>query len=179
MGAVTAPKPISEDEWQQRATQSAIDAAKKVVGDGLNARASIGSLSDIEWGWIVAAVIFGWIETRAKQAVAEGRGYDEVIQSMPRDPAPWEAGAVASILPQLGNLKDVDWSKPVGEWSKEQIVSFSWQIHKLVDEALAQRDQGASGKIVTFSKDKAERNNSAAHGGGYMSRHDMDDEIPF
>ena len=31
----------------------------------------IGRLGDVEWGWIVAAILFGWIATRAEQATAE------------------------------------------------------------------------------------------------------------
>jgi hypothetical protein len=42
----------------------------------------------------------------------------------------------------------VDFDKPLSAWSKAEIVSFSWQIHRLTDAALAARDEGASDKIV-------------------------------
>lgn len=175
------PRDIEAD-WDQKATQSAIDAARAVVsGEGINARAQVSSLSEIEWGWIVAAAIFGWIKTKAEQAVAKGRGYDDAIRTMAtRDPQPWEAGAVGTILPALGNIQNVDWSKPVGDWSKDQIVGFAWQIYKLADNALAARDEGANDKIVQrLSQPQMERENSAAHGGPLVARGELDDDIPF
>lgn len=183
MKATAQKKPRDvEADWGQRATQSAIDAAKGVVsGDGINSRASVGSLSDIEWGWIVAAAIFGWIKIKAQQAVEEGTSAEAPIRTMThRDPAPWEAGAVETILPALGNIEGLDWTKPVGDWSKDQIVSFAWQIHRLTDSALAARDEGAQDKIVQkLSQQVMERKNSAAHGGPLMSRMDLNDDIPF
>jgi len=181
--AQKTPRQIEAD-WDQKATQSAIDAARAIfnMDGGINPRAAISSLSNIEWGWIVAAAIFGWIETKAKQAVAEGCGYDTAIRTMAhRDPAPWEAGAVATILPALGEMQGVDWTKPVGDWSKDQIVSFAWQIHRLTDQALATRDEGARDKIVqTITQNVMERENSAANGAPLFSRNeDMNDKIPF
>lgn len=169
---------ISEDEWQRRATASAIEAARRIVsGDGINARAGIGSLSDLEWGWIVAATIFGWIKVRAEQAVHEGTSYEIPIRTLAGEPGPWEAGAIGTILPALGDMKAVDWSKPVGEWSKDQIISFAWQIHKLVDGALLRRDDGAA--PVDFSKERTERLASANAGGPLMSRNELNDDIGF
>jgi hypothetical protein len=173
---------ITEDEWQRRATASAISAAKDVLGDGLNARAPIGNLSEIEWGWIAAAIIFGWIKVRAEQAVSEGVSYDSTIRrALHRDPAPWEAGAVETILPKLGSLEGVDWAKPVGEWSKSQIVGFAWQIYKMVDGALQARDDGAGQgpKILKFNREQSERETSAANGGPLLSRNELNDDIPF
>src|SRR6476660_3348288 len=104
-----------EADWDAKATQSAIDAAKEVIGaNGINGRSMISSLSDIEWGWIAAASIFAWIKTKSQQATTEGTGYDIPIRTMAhRDPAPWEAGAVSTILPSLGDLQGVDWAKPI------------------------------------------------------------------
>lgn len=181
--AAKTPQQIAtaiQDDWDRKATEAAIAASKAVVSEGINTRASVGSLSDIEWGWIVAAAIFGWIKTKAQQAVAETRGYDEVIYTAAiRDPAPWEAGAVETILPQLGALQDVDWNKPVGAWSKAEIVSFAWQIYKLTDSALADRDEGTTDKIVRFNRDVTARETSAAHGGALTTHNELKDEIPF
>lgn len=180
VAAQKTPRQIDSD-WDAQATQSAIDAARKVVNDGINGRAMVSSLSDIEWGWLVAAAIFGWIETKAKQAVAEGCGYDTAIRSMAhRDPAPWEAGAVATILPALGNLT-APWEKPIGDWSKDQIVAFAWQIHRLTDQALAARDEGAVDKIVQriTAQPVMEREHSAAQGGSLLARGELDDDCPF
>ena len=181
--ATAAQKPRDiEADWEAKATRSAIDAARDVIGaHGINSRAMISSLNEIEWGWIVAAAIFAWIKTRSQQAVAEGRGYEETIRAMPnRNPEPWEAGAVASILPSLGDLQGVDWAKPIGDWSKDQITSFAWQIYKLTDSALAARDEGAVDKIVRrLNQPIMERENSAAHGGPLLARGELEDDLPF
>lgn len=181
--AAAAKKPRDiEADWDAKATQSAIDAAREVIGaNGINGRSMISSLSEIEWGWICAASIFAWIKTKSQQATAEGTGYDSPIRNMTaRDPAPWEAGAVETILPALGDLKDVDWSKPIGEWSKDAIVSFAWQIHRLTDAALAARDEGAGDKIVQrLSQPVMERELSAVNGGPLLARGELNDDIPF
>lgn len=176
-----APSHKSDDEWQAKATLSAIAAARSVItGDGINQRAMIGSLSELEWGWIVAAAVFEWIKVRAEQAVEEGVPYENAIRTMHnRDPEPWEAGAVASILPALGNIEGLDWSRPLGEWHKDKIISFAWQVHKLTVAALAARNEGASGKIVQYNRDQQEREVSASVGGPLMSKRELDDEIPF
>ena len=171
-----------EADWQERATSAAIAACREVIGaNGINARAAISSLSDIEWGWLACAAIFAWIKTKSQQATAEGIGYDEAIRAIShRDPAPWEAGAVESILPSLGDLKGVDWSKPIGEWSKDQIVSFAWQIHRMTDAALAARDDGAVCTITKrLSQGETEREMSAARGGPLLARGELNDEVPF
>ena len=171
-----------EADWDLKATQSAIDAAKAVIsGDGINARAAISSLSNVEWGWIAAAAIFAWIKTKSQQAVAEGTGYDQPIRTMKhRDPAPWEAGAVESILPALGNL-ELPWDKPVGEWPKPVITTLAWHIYRLAGSAIAARDEGAQCTITKkLSRVETEREISAANGGGLLSRSELhDDDIPF
>jgi hypothetical protein len=167
-----------EADWDRKSHSAAVDAAKAVINDGINGRSMISSLSDIEWGWIAAACMFAWIKTKAQQAVAEGRGYDETIRSMPhRSPEPWEAGAVETILPLLGEL-ELPWDMPVAEWPKDTITSFAWQIHRMVDSALAARDQGATDKI-TRRIDVGEREFSAANGGSLLTRKELDDDIPF
>lgn len=168
-----------ETDWDVKASQSAIDAAKAVVGEGINARAAISSLSDIEWGWVAAAAIFAWIKTKSQQAVAEGTGYDEPIRTMKhREPQPWEAGAVESILPALGNL-ELPWDKPIGEWPKPVITTFAWHIHRLVASAMAARDEGAQCTITKKLRSETEREVSAALNGPLMSRAEFNDDIPF
>src|SRR6516165_1812640 len=64
-----------EDVWQREATRVAIEEARAVVADGaVSPLTPIGRLSDTEWGWIVAAVLFGWISSRARQATDNGAG---------------------------------------------------------------------------------------------------------
>jgi hypothetical protein len=116
-----------EDEWGRRATAAAIAATRRIVlGDAavIPMNTPVGRLSDTQWGWIVAAVIFAWITTRAQQAVEEGRDVEVVIRSAILDPNPWDAGAVAMILPQLADVPDVDWSKPLAAWSREAMTGF-------------------------------------------------------
>jgi hypothetical protein len=170
-----------EADWDVRATQAAIDAAKEVVSGGdINARASLGSLSEIEWGWIAAACVFAWIKTKAMQATTEGIGYDVAIRTLKgRDPEPWEAGAVATVLPGLADLS-LPWGEPIGGWSKENMTSFAWHCHKLVDASLAARDEGASDKVVQrLSQPEVEREISAAKRGPLLARGELDDDIPF
>ena len=180
-GAVNKLRAI-EAEWAAKATRSAIDAARDVIGEhGINGRSMISSLNELEWGWIACAAVFAWIRTKSEQAVAEGVGYDQAIRAMPgRVPQPWDAGAVSSILPALGDL-DVPWDKPISEWSKEQMVSFIWQSHCLVEQALSCRDEGAECKItMDASQAKAERELSARNGGPLLSRKEVSDaDIPF
>jgi hypothetical protein len=177
--AVKKPRDVEAD-WDLKATQSAIEAAKAVIGDGINARAAISSLSDTEWGWIAAAAVFAWIKTKSQQAVEEGTSYDLPIRTMKhRDPAPWEAGAIETILPTLGQI-ELPWDKPVGEWGKPVITSFAWQIYRLASSAITARDEGATDKVVRrLSQVETERELSAANGGPLLARNELSDDIPF
>jgi hypothetical protein len=172
-----------EDEWQRIATQDAIAAARRVIteGGGVNPRAMVGSLSDTEWGWIVCAAIFGWIATRGKQATAEGLGIYEADQKIRalsgQAPEPWEAGAVDAVLPALSEINGIDWSKPVGEWAKDQVVAFAWRSYKLIDGALAAQDEGKLG-LTHRTPTEQERLVSAANGGPLMTREELLDN-PF
>ena len=176
-GAVQRLKKL-EAEWMAKSTQAAIDAAKAVIADkSINGRASIGSLNDLEWGWIALASVFAWIKSRSEQAVAEGQGYEQMIRSMPGHfPQPWEAGAVESVLPAMGEIEDLPWDKPIGEWPKARIVSFSWHVYLLIEQALSLRDEGAADKITQAV---AERDLSARNGGPLLSRKELDDDVPF
>ena len=72
-----------EDIWLRRATAVAIEQARAVVtGGAVPPNTPIGRLSDVEWGWIVAAVLFGWISTRAEQATSSGIGVEESIRTV-------------------------------------------------------------------------------------------------
>ena len=70
-----------EDEWQARATAAAIAAAKKIVlGNPSLKVAHVGRLSDHEWGWIITAAIFAWVQTRCEQATAEGLDQETAVR---------------------------------------------------------------------------------------------------
>ena len=101
----------------------------------------IGRLSDIEWGWIVAAILFAWIDMRAQQAAAEQLDTERTIRMTALDPQPWDAGAVAAILPDLASAcSDIDWSKPLTAWSRETMVEFLLKAMPLIRKAMIARD---------------------------------------
>jgi hypothetical protein len=138
MGEITK----RENEWQDRATAAAIKAARRIVlGDAavIPMMTPVGRLSDVQWGWIVAAVLFAWIRVRAEQAASEGTDMELTIRDG-IDRA-WDAGAIASILPALADMPGVDWSKPLADWPHEQINAFLAKALGLVQQAMAARER--------------------------------------
>jgi hypothetical protein len=116
-----------EDKWQRDATAAAIAAARNVIRtDGpIPPGTPVGRLSDTEWGWIVASVLFAWIGKRAEQAVSEQIDTERLIRMTALDPQPWDAGAVAAVLPDLADAcSGLDWSKPLTTWPKDDIIEF-------------------------------------------------------
>src|SRR5262249_61081348 len=116
---------LPEDQWQARATAAAIAAARKLATeDGvINKNAPIGRLGDIEWGWIVAAILFAWISTRAEQAATEELDTEQCIRMTGLDRNPWDSGAIGSILSELADAQ-VDWPKPLCEGPRETMIDF-------------------------------------------------------
>jgi hypothetical protein len=134
-----------DDDWQRKATDAAIAAARNIVlGDdaAVNKNAPVGRLSDTEWGWIIGAVIFAWIRTRAEQAAAEELDTERAIRLTGLDKNPWDAGAIAAILPELARCRGVDWSKPLGDWSREAMIEFLLETLRLVRRGMIARDFG-------------------------------------
>src|SRR5262249_16331175 len=116
-----------EDQWQRDATAAAIAAARGVVQmDGpIPPGTPVGRLSDTELGWIISGVLFAWIGKRAEQAAAEQLDTEQCVRMTALDPQPWDAGAVTAILPDLADAcSDLDWSKPLGAWPKDDIIKF-------------------------------------------------------
>ena len=57
------------------------------------------------------------------------------------EPDPWLEGAIAAVLPKLADAcPGLDWSKPIGEWSKDDVVEFLLAAFNLIQHALAARD---------------------------------------
>jgi hypothetical protein len=136
-----------EDHWQREATRVAIEKARTAIRSGaVPPMTPIGRLSDIEWGWIVAAVLFGWIDTRARQAVDNGVGVDKYIRNTNIEPDPWDIGAVEAILPELAN-SEIDWTKSLAEFSREEMITFLGDAYNLIGKAMLARDTGE--KLVT------------------------------
>jgi hypothetical protein len=169
-----------DDIWQRRATAAAIVAVRQVIdGDAIPKATPIGRLTDIELGWMFAAALFAWIRTRSEQATAEGWDTEQALRLIALEPAPWDAGAVTHILPQLADL-DIDWSKPVGAWSKDTITRFILTAMKLTNAALLARDVGGGG-IATNRKSLIEmqRIAGAEAGGSLVAPGELEDDELF
>jgi hypothetical protein len=138
-----------EDQWQRDATAAAIAGARGVVRtDGpIPPGAPIGRLSDTEWGWAVAAVLFAWISKRAEQAAAEQLDTEQTIRLTALHPEPWDAGAVVAILPELADTPGIDWSKPLTDWPRETLVEFLTTALALIRKAAIARDLSDKGVI--------------------------------
>ena len=169
------------DDWQRRATAAAIEAARGVIKlDGpIPPGTPIGRLSDTEWGWILAAMLFAWISKRAEQAAAEQLDTERTIRMTALDPEPWDAGAVAAILPELADACSgkVDWSKPLAEWPRETIIEFLLKAMPLIRKAMIARDLSDKGITRQSSASVIARQANAAAGGPLMDPTELNDEI--
>jgi hypothetical protein len=171
-----------EDEWQRQSTAAAIAAARGVIrGDGAIPPATpVGRLGDTEWGWIVAAILFGWIQTRARQAVAEGIDTERTVRITGLDPDPWDIGAAMAILPELAAAcSNIDWSKPLTDWSRETMAEFLITATLLVRKAMTARDISGKGVTRESSASEIAREANAAAGGPLMTPDEFDDDIPM
>jgi len=170
-----------EDIWQRDATAAAIAAARGVVqmGGPIPPGTPIGRLSDTEWGWILAAMLFAWIGKRAEQATAEQIDTEQLIRLTALDPEPWDAGAVVQILPELADVcpADLDWSKPLAQWSREDITEFLLKAMSLIRKAMIARDMSDKGISRKSSAATIARQANAAAGGPLMTPDEFNDEI--
>ena len=160
-----------EKDWQRRATAAAITGARGVIQpDGpILPSTPVGRLSDVEWGWIVAAVLFGWIKTRAEQVAAEQLDTARTIRITALDPEPWDAGAVAAILPDLASAcEHVDWSKPL-VWPHDTVIEFLLAAMPLIRKAMIARDLSERGVTQRSSAAAIARQANAAAGGPLMA----------
>jgi hypothetical protein len=168
-----------EDQWQRDATTAAIEAARGVVRtDGpIPPGTPVGRLSEAEWGWLLAAMLFAWIGKRAEQAVAEQIDTEQLIRLTALDPQPWDAGAVAVILPELADAcaEIVDWSKPLAEWPRETIIEFLLKAMPLIRKAMFARDLSDKGITRKSSADVIARQVNAAAGGPLMTLDEFND----
>jgi hypothetical protein len=156
-----------EDQWQRDATAAAIAGARGVVQmDGpIPPGTPIGRLSETEWGWILAAMLFAWISKRAEQATAEQIDTEQLIRMTTLDPQPWDAGAVAAILPDLADAcTGIDWSKPLTAWPKDDIVEFLLKAMRLIRKATIARDMSEKGVSRKSSAATIARQANAAAG---------------
>jgi hypothetical protein len=161
-----------EDAWQREATRVAVEKARAVISDGaVPPMTPVGRLSDVEWGWIVAAVLFGWIDTRAQQATSNGVGLPNqfrYIRESSLEPDPWDIGAIEAILPELAN-SDADWSKSLTEFSRDEMIAFLGDAYSLIGKAMLARDKGEERVTRKSPPGTAEADANA----------DWDDPLPF
>ena len=148
-----------ENEWQDKATAAAIAAVRKIAlnSSGLPPTTPVGRLTDLQWGWLVTAAIFGWIQTRCEQAIEEGLDQERVVRLTGLTPSPCDIAVVTSILPTLADQPGIDWTLPLEAWSKDLMANFLLQAWRLIGAAEIARDHGA-GKILKTSA-LAESNN--------------------
>jgi|SRR5262245_14790578 len=167
-----------EDQAQRDATAAAIAGARGVIqlGGPIPPGTPIGRLSDTEWGWIVAAILFAWIGKRAEQATAEQIDTEQCIRMTPLA-QPWDRGAVAVILPDLADACPLDWSKPVAEWPSEIMVQFLLTAMRLIQKAMIARDLSDKGILRKSSASTIARQANAAAGGPLMTPDELNDEI--
>jgi len=169
-----------EDEWQRQATSAAIAAIRDLVKpDGpIPPLTPVGRLADGELGWIVAAVLFAWISKRAEQATSEEIDTERVIRLVALDVQAWDAGAAASVLPDLVNeCADIDWGKPLAEWPKDMVIEFLLKAMRLIRRAMIARDQNDRGITRKSSASTISRQANAAAGGPLMTPDEFSDEI--
>jgi hypothetical protein len=169
-----------EDQWQRDATAAAIAAARGVVQiDGpIPPGTPVGRLSETELGWMFSASLFAWISKRAEQAAAEQLDTEQTIRLTALDPSPWDAGAVAAILPELADAcADLDWSKPLTAWSRENITEFLLKAMPLIRKAMIARDISDKGITRQSSASTIARQANAAGGGPLMTPDELNDEI--
>jgi len=168
-----------EDEWQRRATAAAIEAARGVVQNGpIPPGTPIGRLSDTEWGWVLAAMLFAWISKRAEQAAAEQLDTERTIRMTALDPEPWDAGAVAAILPELADAcASIDWSQPFTAWAKDTVIEFLLTAMRLIRKATIARDFSDKGVTRQSNASVIARQANAAAGGPLMTPDEFNDEL--
>lgn len=167
-----------EDAWQRQATRTAIEGCRKIIKEGvIPAGTPIGRLGDTEWGWLIAAVLFSWISTRAEQAIAEQINTEQAVRITGLEPEPWDAGMVASILPGLAETSDIDWSQPLAQWPRETMVTFLLAATRLIRKAEVARDLSGTGITRQSTASVIAREANAAAGGPLMTPSELNDEI--
>jgi hypothetical protein len=132
-----------ENEWLDKATAAAVAAARKIaLSSQPLMNTPVGRLSDHEWGMIVTAVIFAWIEMRVQQAIAEGRDQEQMVRLTGLSPSPCDVAVVRSILPALADKAGIDWALPLAAWSGDTMTNFLLLAWRLLGEAETARDHG-------------------------------------
>jgi hypothetical protein len=167
------------DRWTKKAFDDCVVAAKDLIGNEgpIRSDVHVGRLVAAEWGWLVSTIVWTWIATRSEQAATEGWDYERAAHTSALNPDPWTVGAVASVLPKLvAACPELDWSKSLGEWPKDDIVAFLLAGFTLTQHAFAARDAAenppGSGGV---NADVVARKINAAAGGPLMTAAELND----
>jgi hypothetical protein len=133
-----------------------------------------------EWVWICSTVVWSWIATRSEQAATEGWDQERAIRTTGLSPDPWDAGAIASILPKLFDaLPELDWTLPLGSWPKEAITEFLMVALGLCQRAVAARDVTEAKIAGKTDGSGVVRPTNAATGNSRMIVAELNDGCPF
>jgi hypothetical protein len=123
-------------------------------------------------------MLFAWIGKRAEQAAAEQLDTEQLIRLTALDPEPWDAGAVAAILPDLVDAcPELDWSKPLTGWPREDITEFLLKAMPLIRKAMIARDLSDKGVSRKSSAATIARQANAAAGGPLMTPGEFNDPV--
>jgi hypothetical protein len=135
---------VTDVEWSERATARAIAGVRKLVASGrpVPPATPVGRLNDRELGWIVVEAVLSWLSVRAEQSAAMNLSVERVA----RWTSEWDVAATRAILPVLAELP-VDWNRPLGSWSRDEIVRFLTQASALI------RGVTESGATITRKPD--------------------------
>jgi hypothetical protein len=141
-----------ENEWLDKATAASIAGARKIaLASGPQMNTPVGRLNDHEWGMIITAAIFSWIETRVQQAIAEGLDQENAVRLTGLSPNPCDVAVVRSVLGELADTAGIDWSKPLASWSPDTMTGFLMLAWNLINKAETARDHGP-GRILRKSE---------------------------
>src|SRR5262249_61448253 len=103
---------------------------------------------------------------------------EQTIRMVALAPQPWDAGAVAAILPDLADAcAELDWSKPLAKWSREDLVEFLLKAMPLIRKAMIARDLSDKGITRQSSASTIARQANAAAGGPLMTADEFKDEV--
>lgn len=166
----------------RRATDASIDAMKDLVAPmgPIRPGTQAGMLTRSEFGWLASTSVWAWILTRAEQATTEGWNTEHAIRTTRLIPDPWLVGAIRTVLPKLLEAcPDLDYTKPVGEWSKDEITEFLAAAFDLIRQAAEARD-ATECRVAgepTNAGVTARRMNAAA-GNPRMTVAEFDDGLP-
>jgi hypothetical protein len=154
-----------EAEWQRKAMAVAIASVRRLAANCsvVDPALPLSRVTEEGWGWLVAEAIFAWIQVRVEQAVEDGLPFEYCLRRAA--PRSCDHGAVAGTLPELGKL-NIDWSKPLAEWSRGQMISFLSAAFSLIDRAH---------NVLENSPDKGILSKAPTT----KAANDLNDELPF